>query len=229
MKGRLLESGVAAEHMTVIPNWADGVSLRPVDHSDNWFRKEHARGAQVVVMYSGHLGVVHDWRSLMHVLQSLQGVPDVMFLFVCHGPGREALEEWVQRESFVNVGFIERQPREALPYSLSAADIHLVTLRNDMAGLSVPSKTYGIMAAGRPIIFIGPKDSETALTVSESGCGEVVDPEDANRAVNVILELASDRRRREELGAAGRRYFERFFDRNLASALIRSVLRDVVR
>jgi glycosyltransferase involved in cell wall biosynthesis len=67
------------------------------------------------------------------------------------------------------------------------------------------------------------------MAVSESGCGEVVDPEDANRAVNVILELSSDRRRREDLGAAGRRNFERFFERKLTSTLIRSVLREVVR
>ena len=229
MKQRLLEDGVARERMTVIPNWADGASLRPVDHGDNWFRKEHAQGAQVVVMYSGHLGVVHDWCALMHLLRSLRSVPDVMFLFVCHGPGRQVLEGWVGREGLVNVGFLDRQPRGALPYSLSAADVHLVTLRNDMAGLSVPSKTYGIMAVGRPIVFIGPKDSETAMTVSESGCGEVVDPEDANRAVHVILQLSSDRRRREDLGAAGRRYFERFFERKLTSTLIRSVLREVVR
>jgi glycosyltransferase involved in cell wall biosynthesis len=229
MKRRLAESGVAWEQMTVISNWADGASLRPVPHGDNWFRKEHAREGQVVVMYSGHLGVVHDWHALMHVLRSLSAVPDVMFLFVCHGPGREVLEGWVRREGLVNVGFIEHQPRQALTYSLSAADVHLVTLRTDMAGLSVPSKTYGIMAVGRPIVFIGPKDSEAAMAVMESGCGVVVDPEEPNGAVKVILELASDRRRRQELGAAGRRYFDRFFERKLASALTRSVLKNVVR
>ena len=228
MKRRLLESGVIGHHMTVIPNWADGAWLAPVRHDDNWFRKEHAPGAQTVVMYSGHLGVVHDWRVLMGVLQSLRGAPDVTFLFVCHGQGREVLEDWVRREGLLNVGFIESQTREVLKYSLSAADVHLVTLRTDMAGLSVPSKTYGIMAVGRPIVFIGPKDSEAALAVTESACGEVVD-EDPEGAVKAILALASDRRRREQLGAAGRRYFDRFYERKLASARIRSVFREVMR
>jgi len=229
MKRRLLASGIAREHLTVIPNWADGAVLRPVDHGDNWFRKEHVPGAQVVVMYSGHLGVVHEWHALMEVLQSLRGAPDVVFLFVCHGPGREVLERWVRRERLVNVVFIEHQPRNALSYSLSAGDVHLVTLRTDMAGLSVPSKTYGIMAVGRPIVFIGPRDSEAAMAVTESACGEVVGPDDPHRAVNVILELASDRRLREQLGAAGRRYFDRFCERNLISEQIRLVLREVMR
>jgi glycosyltransferase involved in cell wall biosynthesis len=229
MKRRLQQSGLPEERITVIPNWADGVALTPVDHHDNWFRKDHTPGGRVVVMYSGHLGVVHDWHSLMHILRSLRSVSDVAFIFVCHGPGRDVLETWVRRQGLMNAEFIEYQPQQALRYSLSAADVHLVTLRTDMAGLSVPSKTYGIMAVGRPIVFIGPKDSEAAMAVMESGCGAVVDPEDPNAAVKAILAFASDRRRREELGAAGRRHFDRFFERKLASARTRSVLKTFVR
>jgi colanic acid biosynthesis glycosyl transferase WcaI len=229
MKQRLLQSGMPEERITVIPNWADGMSLASVDHRENWFRKEHALDARVVVMYSGHLGIVHDWRSLMHIVRSMRSLPDVMFLFVCHGPGRDVLEPWVRRERIANVDFIEHQPQQTLRYSLSAADVHLVTLRTDMAGLSVPSKTYGIMAVGRPIVFIGPKDSEVAMVVTESRCGEVFGPEEADRAANAIFELTLDRRRREQLGSAGRRYFDRFFERKLAAARIKDVLQAVVR
>jgi len=229
MKQRLLQNGLSEERITVIPNWADGVSLSPVDHRENWFRKEHALNARVVVMYSGHLGIVHDWRSLMQVLASLRNVPEVAVLFVCHGPGRDVLEAWVRRERIANVDFIEYQPQQSLRYSLSAADVHLVTLRTDMAGLSVPSKTYGIMAVGRPIVFIGPKDSEAAMVVTQSRCGEVFGPEEADRAAKAILELALDRRRREQLGSAGRQYFDGFFERKLAVARIRQVLREVMR
>jgi len=227
MKRRLQQSGLPEERITVIPNWADGVALTPVDHHDNWFRKDHTPGGRVVVMYSGHLGVVHDWHSLMHILRSLRSVSDVAFIFVCHGPGRDVLETWVRRQGLMNAEFIEYQPQQALRYSLSAADVHLVTLRTDMAGLSVPSKTYGIMAVGRPIVFIGPKDSEVAMVVMDSGCGEVFGPEDPDGAAKAILGLAFDRRRREQLGSAGRQYFDRFFDRKLALTRIRSVLRKV--
>ena len=125
--------------------------------------------------------------------------------------------------------FVGYQEKEDLRYSLSAGDIHLVTLRSDMAGLSVPSKVYGIMAVGRPVIFIGPEESEVAILIRESLCGEVFDPVNHEKAGRAILDLAQDPRRREYLGAEGRRYFEMVLDKKFAIPRFQAALYDLLK
>jgi glycosyltransferase involved in cell wall biosynthesis len=108
------------------------------------------------------------------------------------------------------------QATEDLRYSLSAGDIHLVTLRSEMEGLSVPSKVYGIMAVGRPVVFIGPDGSEVACLIRESGCGEVFSPQESEKTACAILDLARDCNHRARLGLAGRHYFENSLDKQFA-------------
>src|SRR5436309_9343800 len=191
----------------VISNRANGDSLTPVTPQDNWFRKEHGLDGRLVVMYSGNLGVVHETDALIEVVRRLQAMPEVCVLFVGEGQGKDRLEKWVRCEGLKCVKFLGYQAQEALQYSLSAGDIHLVTLRQGMEGLSVPSKVYGIMAVGRPVVFIGPEGSEVAALVRDAGCGVVFAPGEGEKAAQTILDLARDHHGRERLGLAGRRYF----------------------
>src|SRR3989449_9437746 len=108
------------------------------------------------MMYSGNLGVVHETELLTPVSHDLQGMREVCFLFVGEGQGKTRLQNWASQEKLESVRFLGYQNKEHLRYSLSAGDIHLVTLRSEMEGLSVPSKVYGIMAVGRPVGVIGP-------------------------------------------------------------------------
>src|SRR2546428_1569921 len=141
---------------------------------------------------------------------------EVCFLFVGGGPGKIRLQNWASQEKLESVRFLGYQAKEHLRYSLSAGDIHLVTLRTEMEGLSVPSKVYGIMAVGRPVVFIGPEGSEVAALVRDAGCGEVFAPGEGEKAAQTIVDLARDHHRRARLGLAGRRYFERFLDKPVA-------------
>src|SRR2546426_662852 len=100
--------------------------------------------------------------------------------------------------------------------------------QHGLEGLSVPSKVYGIMAVGRPVVFIGPDKSEVASLIRESGCGEVFFPQESEKAALAILHLAQDDRRRESLGSAGRRYFETFLDKRYAIQRFRAVLQDMM-
>src|SRR5205807_2376597 len=131
-------------------------------------------------------------------------------------------------EGFQGVKFLGYQAQEALQYSLSAGDIHLVTLRPEMEGLSVPSKVYGIMAVGRPVVFIGPEGSEVASLIREAGCGEVFSPAENKEAALALLALAQDAERRERLGMSGRRYFEAVLDKRYAIQRFRSVFHSLV-
>jgi len=180
-------------------------------------------------MYSGNLGVVHETDALIEVVRRLDAMPEVCVLFVGEGQGKTRLEESVRREGLQGVRFLGYQAQEALQYSLSAGDIHLVTLRPEMEGLSVPSKVYGIMAVGRPVVFIGPEGSEVAALVREAGCGEVFSPAEHEKATSALLTLSQDAERRERLGMAGRRYFEAFLDRKFAIQRFRALFDSVAR
>ena len=223
MERYLLRVGTPQDRIVVIPNWADGDCLTPVAPHDNWFRKEHELDGRLVVMYSGNLGVVHETDALLEVVRRLQVMPEVCVLFVGEGQGKDRLEEWARREAMQHVRFLSYQAQESLRYSLSAGDIHLVTLRPEMEGLSIPSKVYGILAVGRPVVFIGPEGSEVAALVREAGCGEVFSPAEHEKAAVALLTLAQDAERQERLGMAGRRYFEAVLDKTLAIQRFRAV------
>jgi len=150
------------------------------------------------------------------VIRRLSATPELCVLFVGEGQGKSRLEDWVCRERLENVRFVGYQAKEHLRYSLSAGDIHLVTLRAEMEGLSVPSKVYGIMAVGRPVVFIGPERSEVAALVRDAGCGVVFAPGESEKVAQTIVDLARDHHRRARLGLAGRRYFEQFLDKPVA-------------
>lgn len=228
MERHLLSVGLPRDRVVVIPNWADGDQLTPVPPAENWFRKQHGLEGQIVIMHSGNLGVVHETESLIPLIRFLHGTREVCFLFVGEGQGKMRLEDWACREKLENVRFVDYQAKEQLRYSLSAGDVHLVTLRSEMEGLSVPSKVYGIMAVGRPIVFIGPDGSEVASLVRESGCGEVFAPQESEKAAQAILDLAQDHRRREYLGQAGRNYFENFLDKRYTIRQFLTVFQGVV-
>jgi len=166
---------------------------------------------------------------LIRIMRALRVMPEVCVLILGDGSGRPKLEEAVRRERLEHVKFLGYQHQNDLRYSLSAGDIHLVTLKPEMEGLSVPSKVYGIMAVSRPIIFIGPQGSEVAALVREAGCGETFSATDNEKATIAILDLGKDHRRREYLGSAGRRYFESHLDKPLAVQRISNVLRTVVK
>src|SRR5437899_12751310 len=117
---------------------------------------------------------------------------EVCFLFVGEGQGKIRLQNWACQERLENVRFLGYQNKEHLRYSLSAGDIHLVTLRAEMEGLSVPSKVYGIMAVGRPVVFIGPERSEVAALVRDAGCGVVFAPGESEKVAQTIVDLGGE-------------------------------------
>ena len=150
-----------------------------------------------------------------------------MFVFVGGGAKRARLEREALKRGLTNFCMRPYQPKERLGETLGVADVHLVSLDPALEGLIVPSKFYGIAAAGRPTIFIGAKDGEIARLLEANGCGFTVTSGDGEALANRILELAGDRNLCATLGARARFAFEREWDKEQALAEWEALLQAV--
>jgi glycosyltransferase involved in cell wall biosynthesis len=227
MQRHVLKLGVPPERLVRIPNWADGALIRPLDRADNPFLDEVKLRDRFVVMYSGNLGMVHESDTIIGMIRGTRSLERLRFCLVGDGYLKQRLAELARHEQWKHVILLPYQAKERLRYSLAAGDVHLVTLKANMAGLSVPSKIYGIMAAGRPVIFIGPPDSEVAHLVREAACGFVIRPGDVQGAVQALLSYYRDPTQVEEHGYAARAYFERHCDRPIATQRFWQVLQQI--
>ena len=206
MRDRLVQRGLPRERLTVIPNWADAARIYPITHDQNPFRRDHKFGERFVVMYSGNMGLSHPFGKIVDAAEQLQErKSEIVFAFVGDGPRLHWIRSEATRRKLTNVSFLPMQPREGLAESLSAADLHLITLQPDLVGLLVPSKIYGIMAAGRPSIFLGPENSEVAALIHRHRCGTVVSASSDGWLAREIEDWYNSPGRRHEAGLRARR------------------------
>jgi glycosyltransferase involved in cell wall biosynthesis len=201
---------------TLRSNWADGTAIRPLGRNGNRQRQDLGFGDRFVVGYSGNLGRAHDDDSIFDAMTMLEGDDRFRFVFTGSGASYERLRRNCERSGLSNVVFRAYQPRENLAESLAMPDVHLVTLRPELEGLVVPSKFYGIAAAGRPAIMIGDEDGEIGAVIRDGNCGIVVPQGEPGALADAIRELAADPERTERLGANARALFESRYDAPIA-------------
>jgi glycosyltransferase involved in cell wall biosynthesis len=206
----------AASRVDVIHNWADGSLIKPLDADENPFKKAEKLEGKFVLLFSGNLGRVNEFKTVLDAARILRDRLDILFLFIGEGAKASEIENFARAEALENIRMLPYQPRETLRYSLAAGDASLVTLAEGLAGLSVPSKTYGILAAGRPILFVGDAQSSTARLVSENNCGAIVSSGDGARLAQIVSDWASDKERLAQLNAASRTAFEKHYSRERA-------------
>ena len=196
--------GVPPERIHVIPNWADTEVLQPVAATDNELRRQHGLDRRFVVMYSGNLGVSHYFDDLLEVARRLSPEPDVVFLFVGAGSRLAEVQERSRRLGLHNIRFLGYQRYEDLSRTLSIGDVHFVSLREGFEGLVVPSKTYGIMAVGRPMVYQGSENGEIARMIREEDIGLTVKQEDPDGLERAILAARAKPDWRREAGRRAR-------------------------
>jgi colanic acid biosynthesis glycosyl transferase WcaI len=220
MKKRLVAQSVAAERIAVIGNWIDAELVKPVPPAKNSLRREWGLDGEFVVGYSGNLGRAHDYRTILEAIRLLGakriGDANIKWLLVGRGALYEAFASEISKEALQSVVFKPYQPRELLTESLSAFDVHLVSLRPELEGLIVPSKIYGIAAAGRPAIFIGDKDGELARLIQGRGLGYVTAQGDGAGLAALVLAIARDQRLRHSISARARKVCEQEFTKKMA-------------
>lgn len=224
MRSFLLGRGVAPEKVSVIANWADERRIRPVAPGAARLRQGLGWDDRCVVAYCGNLGRAHDHETLLAAALALGDDPAVGFLMVGGGAGMAILKAEVDARGLGNVRFLPYQPEEALGDLLASADLHLVCLKPAMEGLVLPSKLYGILAAGRPAIFWGDTGGDVATELTTTGAGLVVHAGDGAALAGAIRSLAGDPVARAELGARARRAFEASYTKSRAAAAWRDLL-----
>ncbi|MEN9468979.1 MAG: hypothetical protein RL630_712 [Verrucomicrobiota bacterium] len=189
MASRLTARGISYAKISIIPNWAP--AIQSLDRANNPFRARHELEGQFVVAYSGNMGLAHDFDTVLDAAEKLRG-QRVVFLFIGDGPRRVEVEAAARLRGIDNIRFLPSQPADKLSESLSAADAHLVTMRTNLCGLVVPSKVYGVLAAGRPCLFVGPADSEAARLIGDTDSGFVVEPGQSSQLASEILDWAGN-------------------------------------
>jgi colanic acid biosynthesis glycosyl transferase WcaI len=206
---RMLEYFAAREiprnKLCVIENWADSESIMPKPSDASALRRELQLGGKFVVCYSGNLGRAHEYDAVLGAAEALRDDASVTFMFIGGGIKMEKLKAQAAEGGLQNVQFLPYQPRESLEDSLAAADAHLASLLPSLEGFIVPSKFYGILAAGRPVLFIGDQDGELARIIRATGCGLVVGSGQSERLVSAIRRLQHNQTERDEMGRAARR------------------------
>ena len=193
MKDRLVARGVDARRIFIADNWADGSAIRPEPRSSG-------SDDELVVLYSGNLGLAHDLDTIAGAMISLRTDERFRFLFVGSGGRRAELASLVSTNRLNSVEMRPYVERENLGRSLAAGDIGLVTQRVECCGSVVPSKIYGLLAAGRPILFVGPKEATPARIIQRFGCGWQIDCGDVAGLSRLLLHLVANR---DEVTRAG--------------------------
>jgi colanic acid biosynthesis glycosyl transferase WcaI len=226
MRERLEEKGAAAERMVVIPNWVDTTDLRPRPRQNEWAR-EHGLEDKFVVMHSGNIGHAQDLDSLIRAATFLRDLDDMRIVVIGGGARRDELKRLAKVLETDQILFMGYQPRELLADSLSSADIHVVGLARGLAGYVVPSRVYGVLAVGRPVIAAAEAHSETAKVVEQVGCGVVVPPGRPERLAAAIRSAHDGELDLEAMGERGRVWVTQEADRRVAVDRYRALLRSL--
>ena len=178
--------------ITVIPNWSGSDKFKPIDKHSNPFAKEYNLQEKFVVMYSGNMGYTHSVDVLVDVASKMKEDHHVHFLLIGNGKKKNELEERIKKEQLDNCTMLDYQPENVLPYSLATADIGVITLNADSAKVSVPSKTYNLLAVGAPLLCLSPAECEMVRLINQFDNGECFRLDDIDSVICFIKRMASD-------------------------------------
>ena len=224
MAKRLRDEEIPLDRITTIENWADGEVIQPVTKQENFLAHEWQLEGKFVVGYSGNMGHVHEFKTMIDTAELLQSSSHITFLFIGDGMAYQWLEREAERRRLMNVQFRPYQPIDRLRFSLSLPDVHFISLRPTMEGLIVPSKFYGIAAAGRPVIYVGDPDGEIPLILRHEQCGWTFRIGEADSLARFILALSENPHKVADAGAQARLVFERLYSKPRALDAWRELL-----
>jgi glycosyltransferase involved in cell wall biosynthesis len=230
MAAKVRASGVPATVVRFIPNWTNDEEIVPVASADNPLRAAWGFEDKFVVGYSGNLGRAHEFDTVLGAADRLQNNSRIVFLFIGGGHSFDELFRQVKERKLERIfRFMPYQDRTHLKYSLCVPDVHLLSLRPEVEGLIVPSKFYGIVAAGRPILAVTAKDGEFAPLIDGHHCGLVIEPGQTVALAEAISALSEDSVQCAIMGERARKMLEAEFTRHRAFERWRELLDHVER
>ncbi len=226
MARTVAQRGVPAERIEIISNWAPRELHAPAPaDAITACRQRWGLAGKFVVAYSGNLGRVHEFATILQAADLLRGHPEVVFLFIGQGARFDELNTAARARGLANVRLLPPEPRETVAASLAAADVHLVTLRPEYSALVFPSKLAGVLAAGRPVLFVGPVAGDIGQLLAREQCGAALAPGDGAGLAAAITRWQADAVLRAGLGAHARAAYERQFTGEAALARWEEILR----
>jgi colanic acid biosynthesis glycosyl transferase WcaI len=227
MRRRLVEKAADPARVRVIPNWVDTEELTPEPRENEWARA-HGLAGRFVVMHSGNVGHAQNLDVLVRAATFLRDLDDLVIAIVGDGARRAELEALAELLEADLVHFLPYQPRDVLPMSLSAADVHVVGLAHGLSGYVVPSRLYGVLSVARPVIVAADAESETAQVVAQVGCGLVIPPGRPELLAAAVRRAHDAEIDLEEMGKRGRAYVRQEADRKVAVARYRELISELI-
>ncbi|HKP71096.1 MAG TPA: glycosyltransferase family 4 protein [Pyrinomonadaceae bacterium] len=191
--------------IATIPNWAELESVSPADRADNELLKELELTDKLVFLYAGNMGHPNDLTTIVDAAEMLRDVSDIHFVFLGAGVKRRWLEKRVGELELSNVTILAPRPRSEQKVFLNACDVALVSLVGKMVGVSMPSRTYNILAVGKPILALTEPGSEVSRVVEEDEVGWTVQPGDSKAFADTVLKILERRSELRLIGAAARK------------------------
>ena len=207
------------EKIEVINNWTDDKAIYPINKDNKEiidFVEEYSLKDKFIVMYSGNIGLFYDLENLVKAAGHFRDYSDIRFVFIGEGAVKPEIEKYRTENNLNNIVFIPYQPKEKLLVSLNAADVHLVVNAKGIKGVSVPSKVYGVLAAGKPIVGVLEAGSEARRIIEEAQCGTCVEPQDYEGFYKLILDFYNEKEELQNIGLRGRRYLEKNLTQELS-------------
>ncbi|MEI8226782.1 MAG: glycosyltransferase family 4 protein [Planctomycetota bacterium] len=185
MTVRLLQKWPCKDKVQIVPPWPHDDVLSALPRKPNPFRDAHLLGGAFVVMYSGNHAIQHPLHTLLEAASRLKSTPDLLFVFVGGGAGKSQVEKRIQ-DGATNIVSLPFQKRNEISDSLSAADVHVVSMGDEVVGIVHPCKIYGAMAVGRPILFFGAAESHVGEIMAAHSIGCRINHGDVDGAVAAI-------------------------------------------
>ncbi len=216
MAERVLRKRDVRDKLHIMPPWPHQSHLEVIDHASNPFRRTHGLERKFVVMYSGNHGYSTPVRTVLDAALKMQDREDLIFMFIGGGVGKKDVDQTIAEHKPRNIISLPYQPLDQIKYSLSAADVHLVSVGESVVGVVHPCKVYGAMAVERPILLLGPDPCHVSDIIDEHRIGWRIKHGDVDGAIRTLEEILNTSQ--EELRAMGQR----------AAALTRDTFSDTV-
>jgi glycosyltransferase involved in cell wall biosynthesis len=224
-KGRKIDSLHNKIHKIHI--WSDDRIISPVSKQDNPYISKWDLSGKFTLGYSGNMGRFHDMETIMKAAEKLSSFEDIIFLFIGDGHKKKWMQEFSRIRKLRNCYFKPYVSKNDLRFALACADVGLVSLQSSHAGLSEPSKTFGLLAAGIPVIGVLPRKSENFRILDENNCGVLVEPGDTNGLVKAVLRLYNDPQLRIKMGTNGTEIVKKKYSLNRAAVKYIELLRSI--
>lgn len=214
-----------------INNWVNQKKLFPLEKQDNGvlqFKQKYGLINKFVFMYSGNIGLIYDLDNIIKVIREFRGYDDVVFVFVGEGNRKSALQKYVENEKMNNVLFVPYQDNDKIIFSLNSADVHFVINVKGMKGVACPSKLYGIMAVGKPVLGVLEDGTEAKDIIINSQCGYVSEPGNYKEIKQLIERMYMEKESLEKFGENAREYLCTHLSRENSINKYKKVIADLI-